>query len=227
MQKSNQFVKVLNKLDARLQHAKSQSEDLRMFYEIGELEYAFDKALDMEETVEQAVFLSRMLPAYTGSPNAKQEVDKRIKSFVPIEIGYTEEGWFSIKIPLLLPKKAKGSADYIRAILYPAMREFFMSRPPVRFDDCVLIYRHVYDRQRPERKKRDHDNIEINMVSDIVAMYAMPDDGPDICSHYYCSRESSVERTEVYVVPKDDFIRFIQVESTMPDKGVVLNENKP
>lgn len=227
MQRSNQFVKVLNKLDAKLQYAKSQSEDVRMFYEIGQLEYAFDKALDMEETVEQAVLLSRMLPAYTGAATAKQEVENRIKSFVPVQIGFTEEGWFSIRIPLLLPKKVRGSADYIRAILYPAMRDFFMSRQPVRFENCVLVYRHVYDRQRPERKKRDHDNIEINMVSDIVAMYSMPDDSPDVCSHYYCSRDSSVERTEVYVVPRDEFVRFVETEPNMPDKGVALYENKP
>ena len=97
----------------------------------------------------------------------------RIKDCIPVEIGFTEERWFCLRIPALLPKKAGGSADYIRSFLYPAMRAFFEKRPPVRYQDCVLIYRHVYDRARPERKMRDHDNIEINMVSDIVAMYVI------------------------------------------------------
>ncbi len=75
----------------------------------------------------------------------------------------------------------------------------------MRFTDCVLVYRHVYSRERPERRMRDHDNIETNMVSDIVAMYVMPDDAPTVCSHYECSVMGNDDRTEVYVIPKTDF----------------------
>ena len=92
------------------------------------------------------------------------DTDNLIALCIPVEIGFTVEGWFSLRLPMLLPKKAEGSADYIRSFLYPAMREFFMEKEPVRFKDCVLIYRHVYDRFRPERQKRDHDNIEINKM---------------------------------------------------------------
>ena len=35
MQKSNQFIKVLNQLDAKLNHAKTQLDDMRFFYERG------------------------------------------------------------------------------------------------------------------------------------------------------------------------------------------------
>lgn len=88
-----------------------------------------------------------------------------------------------------------------------------------------MIFRHVYDRQRPERLKRDHDNIEVNKVADIVAMYVLPDDKPKICSHYYCSAAASEDRTEVYVVPKYDFPMWFVEEKAMPDKGVILYEN--
>ena len=56
MQKSNQFFKVLNQFDSNLQRAKSQLNDVRLFYEMGQVEYACDMALDMEETMEKAVF---------------------------------------------------------------------------------------------------------------------------------------------------------------------------
>lgn len=79
-------------------------------------------------------------------------------------------------------------------------------------------------RTEASAKKRDHDNIEINMVSDIVALYVMPDDGPDVCSHFYCSAKGTDERTEVYVVPKSDFTAWLDTEKTMPDKGVKLYE---
>lgn len=181
--------------------------------------------MKLEETAERLVLLTRALPAYTGAPQAWSEVEKIVSACIPVKIGFTAEGWFSLRIPALLPKKEAGSADYIRSFLYPAMRDFFQDHPPVRYSDCVLIYRHVYDRSRPERKMRDHDNIEINMVSDIVAMYVMPDDGPSVCSHYYCSAEGPEDRTEVYVVPKRDFPVWLVMEKMMPEKGVELYEN--
>lgn len=227
MQKSNQFFKVLNKFDAQLQRAKLQLADVRLFYEMGQLEYACDMSLDMEETVEKAVLLSRALPAYTGFPKAASAVETVIKDSVPVQIGFTQEGWFSVRIPMLLPKKEAGTSDYIRGFLYPAMRDFFADKPPVRYPDCVVIFRHVYDRQRPERQYRDHDNFEINFVTDTIALYVLPDDNPSVCTHYYCSTASSTERTEVYIVPKKDFKAWLDAEQTMPDKGVPLYENKP
>ena len=227
MYKSNQFTKALNKLDLKLSQMKSRSAEVRMFYEVGQLEDAFEKAFELEELSEQAVLLTRTLPAYTGNPQAKGAVEECIKATVPIKIGYTAEGWFSVVLPLLLPKKEEGSADYIRAILYPAMRDFFIAREPNTYANCVLIYRHVYDVKRPERRKRDHDNIEINMVSDIIAMYVMPDDGPDFCSHFYCSADGNTERTEVYVVPEQEFTVWLASEPDMPDKGVALYETVP
>lgn len=130
-----------------------------------------------------------------------------------------------MRIPALLPKKSQGSAEYVRSFLYPAMKEFFDGLAPVRYTDCILIYRHIYDEKRPERRMRDHDNIEINMVSDIVAIYVMPDDGPEICSHYYCSAKGQTNRTEVYVLPKSEFAVWLTIENSMPDEGVKLYES--
>lgn len=82
--------------------------------------------------------------------------------------------------------------------LYPVMRRFFQAQPPVRY--------------------RDHDNIEVNMVSDIVALYVMPDDSPKVCAHYYCSTSGADDRTEVYVVPKEEFPLWLVTERAMPDR---------
>ena len=35
--------------------------------------------------------------------------DKRMEEAVPIEIGFTEEGWFCLRMPILLPRKEKSS----------------------------------------------------------------------------------------------------------------------
>ena len=177
------------------------------------MQVAYEQAMRLEETAERLVLLTRALPAYTGSGMAKLEVENVMKLCIPVDMGFTTEGWFRLCIPALLPKKGGGSADYIRSFLYPALQEYFQKKEPVRFTDCVLVYRHVYDRNRPERRMRDHDNIETNMVSDIVAMYVMPDDAPTVCSHYECSVKGEDDHTEVYVVPRTDFPQWLLQEN--------------
>lgn len=224
MKNETTYMKTLSKVDAKIKRMKEQADSVRWFYDNGNLEESYKRALKLEEISEEMVLLTRVLPAYTGAANALAEVDEVISKTIPVEIGFTAEGWFSVRIPALLPKKASGSADYIRSYLYPAMRKFFEGKPPIRFKDCVVAYRHVYDRSRPERAMRDHDNIETNMVTDIVAMYVLPDDSPAVCSHYYCSAAGCEDRTELYVIPKHDFPMWMVEEKTLPDKGVQLYE---
>jgi serine O-acetyltransferase len=40
-------------------------------------------------------------------------IEEGIRKHFPVEIGFTKEGWFCLRIPLLLPKKEKGSAAFI------------------------------------------------------------------------------------------------------------------
>ena len=148
-----------------------------------------------------------------------------IANIVPTKIGFTREGWFAAFIPALLPKKSKGNADYIEGILFPVMRRFFQDNARILFPKSVLIYRHIYPHDRPERKYRDHDNIEINAVTNIIALYVMRDDSPKYCNHYYCSAAGNEDRTEVYVVPLPEFTDWLAAEKSFPDEGVNLYEN--
>ena len=107
-----------------------------------------------------------------------------MEKIVPIEICYTEEGWFSIKMFALLPRKEHENVNYTRQCLYYAMGKFFKDQIRDLQKDCVIIYRHVYYNGFPERQMRDHDNIEINMVTDILATFVLRDDGPSVCRHY-------------------------------------------
>lgn len=224
MEQKSLFIRTLDKLESRLKKLNTQIAGVRWFYESGCRDVAYEHALEMENNLERAVLLARELPCAGGHPRGRDDVEKVMADTIPVTIGFTKEGWFSIRIPALLPKKEKGSADYVRGFLIPAMARFFSDKSPVRYQPSVLIYRHVYNRERPERRKRDHDNFEINMVTDIVAIFVLPDDGPECCNHYYCSAEGSEERTEVYVVPRQEFATWLQNEKAMPDEGVTLYE---
>lgn len=210
MEQNNSFQKVLGRVEKKAVKLWNQIRLVKDSCQGHQMQMAYEQAMRLEEAAERLVLLTRVLPAYTGSDVARLEVDNTMKLCIPVDMGYTAEGWFCLCIPALLPKKG---SDYIRSFLYPAMQEYFQRKEPVRFTDCVLVYRHVYDRNRPERRMRDHDNIETNMVSDIVAMYVMPDDAPSICSHYECSVMGEDDRTEVFVVPRMDFPQWLLQEN--------------
>lgn len=212
MKPGSPFLHMLGLTEQKLSQLQKQAARVRLLCSADD-NAAYDAVLRLEEQAEKAVLLIRQLPVYTGRPSAKADSEQVVLCSVPLGISFTPEGWFRLVIPALLPKKEHGSADYYRSLLYPAMQRFFQDRDPVRFSPCVLIFRHVYTADRPERRMRDHDNIEVNMVSDIVALYTMPDDKPSICSHFYCSVVGSSDRTEVYVVPAEDFPRWFAKHS--------------
>lgn len=196
-------------------------------YQHGHQQEAAEMAVEQELLAEKVVMCYRLLPTHSGSPNARMAVEENMANAIPVEIGFTQEGWFSLRIPRLLPRKERkrSSPDYIRGYLYPAMQRFFKDTAPVRYADCVIIYRHIYARSEPSRRYRDHDNIESNFVTDTIAAFVLPDDGPFCCQHHHCSAHGEKERTEVYVVPEADFTKWYEASKFFPDEGVKLYEH--
>jgi len=227
MEMNNQtpFERCLNQVSRTLIKVNVALEDVQTHILRGDIKGAFEAAFDLEDQSEKLTLLTRELPAYTGHPKAKEILEDVMLKTFPIRIGFTEDGWFCVMIPALLPKKEKGSADYIGDLLYLAMVRYWRDKQPVRYTDCVLVFRHVYDRERPERNFRDHDNIELNKITDIIALFVMPDDAPMQCRHYYCSARGSENRTEVYVVPNCEFTQWVVLESIISEQGVKLYEN--
>lgn len=195
-------------------------------YEDKRMEDTMEKAVSAAKQAEEVALLTRALPAHTGHPRSKELTRDAIAEAIPIEIGFTDQGWFCLRMPILLPRKEKSSRNYIRGFLYPELEQFAAGRR-IRYRNCVLIFRHVYDRNRPEREYRDHDNIELNTVVDAIAMFFLVDDTPLECRHYYCSAAGSTERTEVYIVPRNEFEDWLALENNIPDIGVFLHKNSP
>lgn len=225
--KLSAFEEVLEKADQRLKRTKIALDNTKRMDELGRREEAYSLAFTFANEAEQLTLLARVLPAYTGNPQAAAVSEQVMLDAVPVKIGFTSQGWFGVSIPALLPKKSKGSVNYIRSILYPSMHRFFKGKEPTSYPACTLIFRHVYDRNRPERMYRDHDNIELNIVADIIALYVMKDDSALRCTHYYCSAAGDCDRTEVYVVHQSEFLDWLAAAGSFPEEGVELLENYP
>lgn len=188
----------------------------------------YNKTVELESKAETYVLNVRELIYALPDLKKREKAIEVIIENIPLEIGYTQEGWFSLRMPGLLPKKDRGSVRYVRGFLQPAMEKFFNGRSPYIYSGkCVIVYRHVYQEGFLKSKKRDHDNIEINQVTDIMVCYSVVDDNPEYLNHYYISAEGTENRTEVYIVPENEFMDFLILEKKMPREGVKLYDNKP
>jgi len=198
-----------------------------LYTEGGYADSAYEESFHAAGESEKLTQLVRTLPAHTGRPHAMQDTAQVTRQSIPVEFGFTHEGWFSARIPALLPKKKAGSASYIRDSLYPAFRHYFKGKNRVYFSEGVIILRHVYGKDRPERQLRDHDNIEVKTAIDIMAMFVLVDDAPLRCPHYYCSAVGDGNRTEIYIVPPDEFSSWLSAAQKYGDKAVKLYEKRP
>ena len=209
---TNTFTDLLSSIEQKINRLNAETRLIRQLLDQNYLEEAYSVSLRLARYSEQTALLTRKLPVYTGKPSAYQDVEDAVCSAVPVKISITKEKWFYVNLPTLLPKKEMESRSYIRAYLYPALQRYFADHEPLHYVDAVLIFRHVYDRKRPERRKRDHDNIEVNTVADAIALFVLTDDGPAVCSHYYCSGAGDEDCTEVFVVPRRDFPLWLKQE---------------
>lgn len=172
--------------------------------------------LQAEAEGEKLTLLLRSMPTYTPLIHAADQVDEVIKDLYNIKAEFTSEGWFKLTIPYLLPKKERSGTEYLRKPMYLALRDFFKGKEISKYEGGVIVYRHIYSKEYPKRRMRDHDNIETNAVSDAVAMFLLESDSPVCCSHYETSDVGEAEETQVFVLNKYEFPAWIvKYESEM------------
>ena len=215
-QRLNKHMKKLTASVASILHFARIHKDLR----------AYEYILAAEEVAERIVIELRKLARVTGNPRAVMDVECIMAKEIPVEMGYTKEGWFHLRFPRMLPKKEGGSAEYVRGFLYPAIGRYFRTAEYFRrFSRCTVIFRHVFDETCPENWKRDHDNIELNMVVDTIAVHVMEDDAAQKCRHVYYSVPGPDDHTEVYVIPDEDWQKWVMNENNIPGTGMQIEED--
>ena len=125
MSPRSEFQRSLDQADARLKRTAQLLARTRRLADSGNIPEAFNMAFTFAAEAEKLTLLARSIPAYTGHPQAALLSEELMVETVPVDMGYTEQGWFLLRLPALLPKKESGSPSYLRDMLYPAMRRFF------------------------------------------------------------------------------------------------------
>lgn len=212
MLKDSQLSKDVEIAEKLLKNGIKSVSLIKKHIENDEKKLAVDEAIKYEIISEKIVNNARLIPIASGIPCIEEQISDNIIKENNVEIKYlNNDSWFYVKIPSLLPKKEKGNPSYIRATLQIALKKYFSRNKKIKFDnDCVIIFKHNYSKERNEREFRDHDNIELNSVVDLIALYVLIDDNPLKLRHYYCSYISDSDSTEVYIVPNTDFITWLE-----------------
>ena len=226
-EKQSLFEKGLAATTRRLTRVQDQLDMTKSLWDAKDMPGSYEASFELAEASEKLTLMARVLPAYTGHPMAMKELDRRLAENMPIRMGFTPEGWFCLVIPALLPKKKNSSPAYMRDMLYPAMSRFFRGKPPVRYTNCAMVFRHVYDKARPERRCRDHDNIEVSAVVNVLAHFLLHDDDGLSCPHYYFSSVGDTDQTEVLLIPEEDFWTKQHVVKNREKREVILLETLP
>lgn len=197
----------------RLERAKGLLEESLSFFEMKNKERMIESVLLYEKETEKIVNHARgiLIPF----SNQDKSLDDRLVGQIIEETGtyatFYDEDIFYLRLPMLLPRKEKGDASYIRFIAYTALKDFFQEGFSDYYEEkTILLVRHNY----PQGASfRDHDNIELNVVIDVLSTFLLTDDSSLFLDHYYCSREDQDEAfTEFFLIPKREFLSFARKE---------------
>lgn len=156
--------------------------------------------------------------------NRGEKLEELLLTQSDIRIGFTEQGWFYLRIPAILPHKKRGHSWYLEGILWAAFgrwqrERIAMGEPIKRFHEkCVIVYRTTYDRLMPGRRLTDFDNFEYKVVTDMITGPLLVDDGPQyLDAHYMANIAGEGDFTEVYLVPECDYpVCYRMLKENMP-----------
>lgn len=122
-----------------------------------------------------------------------------------------EDGVFEVELPCLLPKRKQWqSAEYLLDPLGAALSQYARSHPLPRFQHCVIAFSHIYDRDLPERRIRDYDNLELKQIQDVIAAFVLTDDTGALCDVYHTTEMGSEDRTRISIMARELFPAWLE-----------------
>jgi len=131
-----------------------------------------------------------------------------------IEIEY-ENGIVEITLPCLLPKrKQRQSTEFLLDPLYFTLSRYADDNPLPKFNHCIICFSHIYNRELPERRIRDYDNLELKQILDVVSSFIMVDDGGNLCDAYNTTELGNADCTVISAMEKDSFADWIAARET-------------
>ena len=134
------FARCLEAAQRRLNRANMEFARTEQLVAKKDMPAAFGSAFAFEAEVEKLALLARVLPAYTGHPKALEVLEETMEGTIPVKMGYGELGWFCLRIPALLPKRAADRPLTFKNTYIQQCEDFLpVSHPLTTLIVCWLI----------------------------------------------------------------------------------------
>lgn len=122
-----------------------------------------------------------------------------------------QQGILTITLPGLLPKRrVHTNTAFLHEPLNYMLREYVKQNALPLYRDCVICFSQIYDRELPQRRIRDYDNLEFKQILDTLCTYVLTDDSGFFCDSYYTTQLGLKDCTLVSVMEKADFPKWLQ-----------------
>lgn len=215
-------------LDRALQKARCLVEDLKFIRDIhredrDEVAYGF--TLATVESAEDFALRVRELAKSQKIPDSEPEIQRVIDTAYKVEIGFTKDGYFCMRIPRLIPGMNGYSMRYLERSLSWRLEQFWKNRAALGKYKHIIIFRHVYAYRHPAWECYVPAEGEIDCVLRLVLKNVCHEYYASNFKHYHCCALGEDECTEVYVVPIDDFPKWLDQEANIPPTGWKLYES--
>lgn len=122
-----------------------------------------------------------------------------------------EDGILEITLPCLLPKrKQRKSSEFLIDPLYFTLSGYVDNHELPSFEECVVCFSHIYDKELPSRRARDYDNLELKQILDVVSTFVMVDDTGLLCDAYNTTELGERDCTLITVMAKESFGKWLE-----------------
>ena len=122
-----------------------------------------------------------------------------------IEIKYENE-ILEITLPCLLPKrKQKQGTEFLLDPFTAAISQYAKTHTMPKMQHCVVCFSHVYNRDLPERRIRDYDNLELKQYLDVAASFILTDDSGLLCDAYNTTEFGDEDCTRILIMDSAHF----------------------
>lgn len=169
-------------------------------------EQALLEAVQSAETA--AIRLRQYAAAELTGRQSATSVSGEAKDITSVE--FTTEGWLSLLLPAMLPKRADGDRSrFLAGLLRNAIRREYQETLPPKFRTCVLVYEHIYDISRSHRFI-DHDNLELKHCQDVLEAAFLVNDTSSLCSAFQCSHRGENDSTRIWILTPEQFPEWLK-----------------
>ncbi len=126
-----------------------------------------------------------------------------------IEVAFSD-GILEVTAPVLVPHRKESYTDYLYKPLHTAFWQWCRKRKEENkevpeFQKCTVCFLHLYDRELPLGRVRDHDNMEEKHVLDVISNFFLVSDGGLHVDTCHITRMADRDATRIFVMDTGKF----------------------